>query len=485
MTSQSSPQKVEALTRRTRSWAMADVLMIVLLFGVLVLIQYVSGAYHGEFGSHPDEAAHVVTGLMVYDYLTNSDWRSPLRFAEVYYLHYPKIALGHWPPLFYIAQALWMLFLGASRPSLLLFMAGLGAVLAWSIFRVACRFVPSVFAVMATVIFVCHPVAQQSTSAVMADLPLTGCVWLATLAFGRYLEGEHGYRNALLFAVLASLAILTKASGLLLVLVVGLSIVLSRRFACVKNPSLWFTAAFVLVVYAPFYIVMWDAMRNGLRHQSINSEFFFTAFSFFSRHFSSMTGVWVGGLALVGVWNRVVAPLCRNEAVAPLWAGLASLFVGTWAFHVLVPSALELRYLLPLLPAVVLFTADGAYALYQRAEAHFRLALRWRNGIVGVASLLVIWASFSFADKEWHGYGEVVRTIVQAKDREQTVMLVSSDPRGEGMLIAEVALGDKRPNHYVSGLITSRTKNSSNFLDFCTKMSTRCHETRQLRFAGE
>ncbi|MBM4254756.1 MAG: arylamine N-acetyltransferase [Deltaproteobacteria bacterium] len=55
---------------------------------------------------------------------------------------------------------------------------------------------------------------------------------------------------------------------------------------------------------------------------------------------------------------------------------------------------------------------------------------------------------------------------------------------GRGINLDPTALFDKLVRHqrggYLSGLITSRTKNSSNFLDFCTKMSTRCHETRQL-----
>src|SRR5664280_2187093 len=75
-----------------------------LLFGVVVLWQSVSGAYRAELAAHADEAAHYVTGLMLRDYAASFFPTSPVRFAEQYYLHYPKVAIGHWPPVFYIIE---------------------------------------------------------------------------------------------------------------------------------------------------------------------------------------------------------------------------------------------------------------------------------------------------------------------------------------------------------------------------------------------
>lgn len=442
-------QFVEMNAPPTSARANTSVLIALVFFVAIVLLQYASGAYQGEFGSHPDEAAHVVTGLMVYDYLTSFHWSSPMRFAEGYYLHYPKVSFGHWPPVFYLGQALWMLLFGASRTSLLLLMASLSTLLTWTVYRVARQFSPPIIALLAAGVFFTCPVVQQSTFAVMAEIPLTYIVFLATLAFGRYLEGKHPYRDASLFALLASLAILTKANGLLLVLIPGVSLILTRRFAYLKHPSLWLAVAIVLLLCAPFYVLMRDAMRNGLAHQSVSGAFVFEAMPFFCRHLSRMTGVWVGGFALVGVWHRVIAPLIRKEAVAPLWAVLAGLFVSTWVFHVIIPSSLEMRYLLLLVPAVVLFMADGFHFLDQALARRLLLAPRWREGLVGVVALFVIWWGFALSDKNWHGYSGIAEFITHTEAWTKSILLVSSDPRGEGMLIAEVALNDNRPNRYV------------------------------------
>jgi hypothetical protein len=54
-----------------------------LLLLIIVALQWASGAYHREFGSHPDEAAHYVTARMIADYVANPQ-TSPVEFARSY-----------------------------------------------------------------------------------------------------------------------------------------------------------------------------------------------------------------------------------------------------------------------------------------------------------------------------------------------------------------------------------------------------------------
>ncbi|MBA2305850.1 MAG: hypothetical protein H0W08_24900 [Acidobacteria bacterium] len=102
---------------------MRDLPVVVLLFAVVLGFQITGGAYDAEFGSHPDEAAHYVTGLMVRDYVASGLPGNPMAFAETYYEHYPKVALGNWPPGFYAIQAAWTLAFSDGRASLLVLMA--------------------------------------------------------------------------------------------------------------------------------------------------------------------------------------------------------------------------------------------------------------------------------------------------------------------------------------------------------------------------
>src|SRR2546430_1910770 len=87
-----------------------DLLICLVACGGLILgLEIAGGAYQGEFNGYPDEAAHLVSGLMLHDYLTALPRENPLVWGVRYYLHYPKVAIGHWPPGFHIMEALWWL----------------------------------------------------------------------------------------------------------------------------------------------------------------------------------------------------------------------------------------------------------------------------------------------------------------------------------------------------------------------------------------
>src|ERR1700680_1452483 len=98
---------LEQLNRPLHIWGMAPGLAVpaILFLFLAIALQYAAGAYRAGFGAYPDEPAHYVTGLMVRDYILHAVGRPPMRFAENYYLHYPAVAFGHWPPVFYVIQA--------------------------------------------------------------------------------------------------------------------------------------------------------------------------------------------------------------------------------------------------------------------------------------------------------------------------------------------------------------------------------------------
>jgi len=105
------------LLRSSRSHlTVAGVALLILI----LLRQYQSGAYRVEFDSNPDESAHYVTALMVREFLASPDTH-PMAFAENYYLHYPKVAFGVWPPLHDLSLGLWMTVTSNSRLSTILF----------------------------------------------------------------------------------------------------------------------------------------------------------------------------------------------------------------------------------------------------------------------------------------------------------------------------------------------------------------------------
>src|SRR5262249_27514784 len=142
---------------------------LLLLSPILALtvgLQVMNGAYANEFGNYSDEPAHFVTGLMVHDYLRAGDWTSPVKFAERFYIHYPKVAIGHWGLTFYVVQALWEALFGASRASVLLLMATTTSLLAISVYYLIPRWVPRFVAFAFALCLPLTTVFQQTTASV-------------------------------------------------------------------------------------------------------------------------------------------------------------------------------------------------------------------------------------------------------------------------------------------------------------------------------
>src|ERR1035438_2427795 len=76
--------------RRASNWksSLSIVYLLFLFLGVSVLLQNLAGAYRADLDGYPDEPAHLLTGLMVHDYVMSGFSQRPMQFAESYYLHY-------------------------------------------------------------------------------------------------------------------------------------------------------------------------------------------------------------------------------------------------------------------------------------------------------------------------------------------------------------------------------------------------------------
>ena len=207
---------------------------------LLAIFHIASGSPGAELGSHPDEAAHFVTGLMVRDYLTSGFHESPLKYADSYYMHYPKIGLGIWPPFFYIVQAAWTLASGASVAAVLRLNYVLALALAlmtgWRLWKE--YGLPE--AAAGSLLLVSLPLVQMYSNMVMAEMLSALLMFGAAVCFARYMDAEQPrgqWRAAIAFGLAAGLAIMTKGTGLALALVPVLAILLTGRYGCLNCSS--------------------------------------------------------------------------------------------------------------------------------------------------------------------------------------------------------------------------------------------------------
>src|SRR5437763_1653078 len=177
---------------------------------------------------------------------------------------------------------------------------------------------------------------------------------------------------------------------------------------------------------APFYLFSLGMQRNGMQHESFEGAFVLSALRFYTVGIVSVAGAGVSALALLGLVRRVALPLCRREPVAPTWAAVGGLLASVWSFHVLVPCGMESRHLTVLLPAVVLFMADGVHCLWGRLTRMPSLASRRLLGaLVGAAAALCVLGGFRLYHKDWHGGGDIARALEHTEEWRDAVCMIS------------------------------------------------------------
>jgi 4-amino-4-deoxy-L-arabinose transferase-like glycosyltransferase len=421
------------------------VAIFAVLLGIIMTLQTLGGAYASGFGAPiDDEASHLVNSLLAGDFIAGLDFRHPWQFAQQYYYHYQKVTIGLWPPAFYGALGIWLLVVGASRGAAILFIAIVAATTATVIYFTGKRLMGCWAGGLAAVLFIASPLVQESSVVVMTEHLTTLGMLVGALCFARFARTER-IGDGLAFGAVAAVAILTHGNAWTLGLVPGITIALTNRWYLLRRLGLWLSAVPVLVTCVPWYLFAPSELtgRGGG-----------VAFLFIEAVPGYLWFIYLGiGLpvlifALIGVWKTIMRVSPRTE-VAPEWAALAGLAIATFILTCVLPIPIQSRFMVLLIPSVVLFSAAGVNEI-----AH-RLGARLPIGVVRVALALILIAAFcveSFAlplQLRNGGYETLVRDVMARLANVPQVWLISSDGFGEGALVCAVALEERRPNSYV------------------------------------
>ncbi len=440
---------------RTRSrWQ--DLAIALALLACTVAVQMRNSAYSSEYARHFDEPAQFVTGLAVRDFIESGDWSDPLGFAERFYLHYPKVAMGHWPPVFYLMQAIWMFVAGVSRTSSMILMALVMVALLVLVVRSLRVELGAWLAVSSGLALLLLPQVQFAVSLMMAELPLALFALAATVSFGVFLaKGNRG--SALSFSFFAVVAIMTKPNGLALALVPPLALLFSWRWGALRNPWFWLPALIVGMVCAPWYWLTLDMMANGPFSSGISMASVAHKAAAYSLSFSRLLGPGLLVLCGVGFVDRVLVP----RGGQAFWSALGALMIGAVAYHWFVPADLPQRHILFSLPPAICFAAAGAERLARLlASERARVTVATLLLLVGVVGAWLL-DRVTVPVPSARGFGPVAQSIVSEEGFGESVLMVVSDPIGEGAFVAEVAKREERPGHIV--LRASKVLSRSNW----------------------
>jgi hypothetical protein len=438
----------------TRSWVRAAIAESFLAF--IILSQFLSGTYRSEFAGYPDEGAHYVTGLMVHDYIVAGRLAPLEQFAKSYYLHYPKVSIGHWPPFFYLVQAAWTLMLPASRASLLVLMAFITTVVAFALYRAVASEMGEFAGIAAGLFFIGLPVTQESSGMLMADALVALLALLAVLRFARFMDQGRPL-DALLFGLFSAMTILTKGTGLALAGVPLIAIALTNRWKLLLRPAFWLPVAVVVPLCAPWYWITRHMLQSTGEHPTSAFSYIETAVRFYVAHSFRILGAALFGLALLGFIVQVI--LKRRREVGAKWAVLAALVISIGFLSCVVPvlpiggqrqvMGTEERFLFPAIPAIIAFGFAGMEYIVGRLVSNRLNANAGRIVLALIIAATLVPKVFSRKAPISFGFSPVAKNLIAQPELKKAVVLISSDAIGEGMFISQVAMAEKRPGHYL------------------------------------
>jgi hypothetical protein len=405
----------------------------VLLVAIAIALQVrmAAGVVRGDLAA-ADPPAHFTTGVMVHDYVRSALGSNPVAFAKSFYVRFPKVAFGQWPPVYFALQAAWYLVFPISPASARILSAAIALAVAAILFLRLRHSCGAVAASAAAAIFLSLQPIQLAAWEVMSDL-LTGLfVLLAVLSLSTFLE-EPRQRSAWYFALWASAALLTKGSAFALAPFALLAPLLAWRPRCFGVIWYWAGGIACAIASAPFYILV---ARMGFGYSPLppasGPNPSFSRFIYPPLLLGTAPALfWT--LAAVGF---AAALYHRWRGASDASATTDALLAGAWIlaqvlFLMAFPLTEEDRVFIPALPPAAIL---AGYCIRQ-SQRVLRHRPVFAVAAPAVLALLCIATCGAAPVVRIEGYQAAADAIPYRP--EGSLMLVSADSSGEGAIIAD------------------------------------------------
>lgn len=415
--------------------------LVLAFFLIAFGLQCKGRAFEAGFGSHSDEAGHYVTGLMVYKYVTTSLGYNPMAFAEHFYAHYPAVAFGHWPPLFYALQAFWGLFFGFSRMSVLVLIATLSALISLLLYNAGRESLGWRYGLLCATLFPLIPIVQQHTASIMGEVPLTLFTFATALSLARLIDRPTSTR-AFWFGLWLCSAIYLKGNGWALVPLPVVVVFQTRSLCSLVKRHIWVPVFSVILCCAPVTWATLKMTKDGWAQQSFTVGFFCRALPTLLWFHLTIIGLPLLVCACIGIYLMVVRPFASGQRVQSLWASNAAVIITVLFFHAAVPTSMEERKLFMSIPSLLMFAAAGAKGVLEASHVRW-LGFTFRKSAVyaSAALLACLWMvrPYSLPHAEMGG---IAARLLREKGLDHSAVLVATtepDERAELSFVAEVA----------------------------------------------
>lgn len=413
-----------------------------LLAGLLSWL--VTGAYASGF-SGADESAHFLNSYFISTYLKGHVGSNPLAFATDFYIHYPKISIGHWPPAYYGLVGLLFSVIPASVKAAFLINLVISSLPVALVAITLGWLKNNRVALLGSAIYALTPLAIEGQAYFMLDQALAAICITAAMAWFAY-AGRPAWRRAMLFAALCVGAILTKGNGWLVVFVPVYHMLLTRNWRLLTRPHGYGAALISGLLVLPWYWLTSGIAAQGFNYQA-GLDYALTAFLAAIQHLVGnlgLSGIALAALAVFVEWRQR-----RQDPVR--WSGISaclSLVLATLTLQILVPVDIVPRYMTPALPALVVLAMLGLGQVHAK-----RSACRYSvSGLVAVVLLLGFMLEPGIRHlatrpaKPDYQMANVIPLLDTGLPHD--VCMIDGVSNAEGAFMAEMAIRDDGLRHY-------------------------------------
>lgn len=394
-------------------------------FGALICslcLQAARGDWHNGWAVQDDAPGHLVSSLLIRQYVVEGlpALQSPMDFAYAFYHRFPKVGIGHWPPLFHTALAAWLIVVPSDPAWIFGFQALLAGVLATLTALIGSLVLGLKRAFAAGLAAVLTLPVAMSLNAVMADILCAVFVASGLLAFIYYWRSPR-LGSSLAFGCCLAAALLTKPSGGCLAFVPPLCTLFQRRWRLLATPSFWLLFLPSFVFYAPWHVTFLPLMRIGwLPPLRLKSALWLIP----SANILSVVRA-IGWIGLPAVLWRLWRPRLQGS-----WIVISASLLAVFVFLSFVAPVRGLRHFTTAAPALAVLAAGGIREVSRTRRVWLEPAL-WT--ILFAALILPAFRSPNLVPAS--------RLVDELLGTQATsVWLVAGSSRFEGDVLADAAL---------------------------------------------
>jgi hypothetical protein len=417
-------------------------LHVAIFFVFAVVTQNFSGAYNGDLNVTADESAHFTSSAMIHDYFIEGNFSRPLKFAMDYYSHFPRVAIGHWPPLFHFLQALVFMATGTSAAGAMIFQSLIAASTCATIAVIVARRTSWAVGLCGGAAMLATAQFMFSFNTIMLDNFVGFLILLTALAWSAYARTRSMVWSTV-FGLSAAAAILTKGNAYGLAFLPIIHAILSRRSDLLLSVRTYISAFIVMVLTVPWYILTYKMASDGFNYA--------WGLGYTRAALMAFSGGMPGLLGDIGLLAFLLAAVVVGRSA---WLGerdemalsCLSATIGIFVFICLIPADISLRYLVDLFPCAFLTAVLGLDLWLRKTLPSIGAARR----MAALSAVLILNAALTFnlPHRATFKMDAVAGTIL-ASGSDNPLVLICASARTEGALIAAFAEKDRNRSHFI------------------------------------